>query len=445
MTSRQMRVLCTMAIVVSVGIISAALIGGLTSGAAAEPDTPVTYPKGSSATRTSGLGFDTCTAPSLEKLRAWQKSPFTTVNVYFGGINRSCRQPELTKAWVRRATSMGWDLLPTYVGRQPRCVLGSKMYTFSKAKARSWGRSNARDAIKKAKAIGLRPGSALYADIEHYDRSKRNCRIAVRRYVSAWTKTLHANGYLAGVYVHNASGLRDLSARYNSSRYARPDAVWMAKWDRERSLRGWPHTTNQQWSNHQRVKQYRGEHKGRWGGVTLRIDSNSLDAPVATVTRRYRVTSSTRLNARKGPTTSSSVVRQYNPGSTVSVVCQARGQKIGSTRVWNRLANGSWVTDRHLSTPSRSGFSSALPRCAYPGQVTSDIPLNVRRGPGTSYSLTGDPLPPGSLAWVACQRRGEDIFGTRVWNKLSGGGWVSDYYVSSRTKSGWSAPIPRCR
>lgn len=429
--------------VIMAGVISAALVGGLVSSATAEPATPVSYPKGSSATRTTGLGFDTCTAPSLATLRAWKSSPFSTVNVYFGGINRSCRQPELSKGWVRRATSMGWDLLPTYVGRQPRCVIGTKMHTFSKAKARSWGRSDARNAVKKAKAIGLLPGSALYADIENYKRSK-NCRIAVRRYVSAWTTTLHANGYLAGVYVNHGSGLRDLSARYGSSYYARPDAIWMAKWDRDRSLRGWPHTSNDQWSVHQRAKQYRGPHNGRWGGVRLHIDSNSLDAPVATVARRYRVTSSTPLNARRGPSTSTAVVRQYRPGARVSVVCQARGQKIGPSRVWNRLANGAWVTDRYLSTPS-PGFSRAIPRCSYPGQVTSDIPLNVRSGPGTSYIRSGDPLPPGSLAWIACQRRGSDVFGTRVWNKLAGGGWVSDYYVSTRSRRGWSAPIPRCR
>lgn len=428
-----------------VAIVAFTLLLGISMPAMAEPDTPVKYPKGSSASRANGEGFDTCTAPSLNTLRAWRKSDYRTVNIYFGGINRSCRQPNLTTSWVRRATSMGWNLLPTYVGRQPRCVIGADTYTFSKSNARSWGRTAAANAVTKAKALGLLPGSALYADIEHYDRSSKNCRIAVRRYVSAWTKKLHANGYLAGAYVHHRSGLRDLSARYNSTVYARPDAIWLAKWDRKRSLRGWPRTPDNRWSVHQRAKQYRGDHRATWGGASLRIDSNRIDAPTATVARRYRVTSSVSLNGRSGPTTSYSVVRRYAPGSTLRVVCQGRGQQVGSTSVWDRLANGTWVSDRYVSTPSSTGFSRALPQCTYPGQVTSRTPLNVRKGPGTSYALSGNPLPRGALAWVTCQKKGSTVFGNRVWNRLADGRWVSDYYVATRSSSGWSAPIPRCR
>jgi uncharacterized protein YraI len=420
------------------------VVSGLASAANAEPETPVKYPQGASATRAGGLGFDTCTAPSLDTLRAWRSSSFTTVNVYFGGINRSCKQPQLSASWVREATAMGWDLLPTYVGRQPTCVIGPPMHTFSQSDAASFGRSNAKDAIKHAKNLGILPGSALYADIEHYDRSKKGCRASVRRYISEWTKTLHANGYLSGVYVHHASGLRDLSDSYASSKYARPDAIWMAKWDRDTSLTGWPRTPNSRWAGSQRAKQFRGEHKATYGGATLNIDSNSLDAPVATVARSYRVTSSTPLNAREGPATSYSAVRNHAPGSTLSVICQGHGQKIGSTSVWNRLSNGTWVSDYHVSTPSSTGFSKALPRCAYPGQVNSGIPLNARTGPGTSHALSGNPLPNGSLAWIMCQKKGSTVDSTSVWNRLTDGRWVSDRYVSTRSGSSWSAPIPRC-
>jgi hypothetical protein len=50
-------------------------------------------------------------------------------------------------------------------------------------------------------------------------------RTAVHRYVSAWTTTLHEAGYLAGVYFQQDSGLRDLSAVYDSTTYARADAL----------------------------------------------------------------------------------------------------------------------------------------------------------------------------------------------------------------------------
>ena len=65
--------------------------------ARADPATPGTYPAASSATRVQGRFFDTCTAPSLAALAAWRgTSPYTGVNIYFGGRNRGCAQPNLT-------------------------------------------------------------------------------------------------------------------------------------------------------------------------------------------------------------------------------------------------------------------------------------------------------------------------------------------------------------
>jgi uncharacterized protein YraI len=245
------------------------------------------------------------------------------------------------------------------------------------------------------------------------------------------------------VYVHQSSGLRDLSATYNSTTYARPDAVWVARWDGSRSLTGWPTAPDAQWSTWQRVKQYRGDHNETWGGVTINIDSDSLRAPVATIARRYKVTSSTSLNARTGPSAAYPVIRSHAAGSTLSVVCQARGQKVGTSSVWNRLSNGTWVSDYYVSTPSSTGFTSALPRCTYPGQVTAST-LNARTGPGTSYPTSGSPLPRGSLAYVLCQKSGTKVGTSSVWNLLPDGRWVSDYYVSNRSNTGWSTPVPRC-
>lgn len=73
------------------------------SAAEGDPATPATYPAASSATRTSGRFLDTCTAPALTALAAWRgTSPYTGVNIYFGGRNRGCAQPNLTASWVRR-------------------------------------------------------------------------------------------------------------------------------------------------------------------------------------------------------------------------------------------------------------------------------------------------------------------------------------------------------
>jgi uncharacterized protein YraI len=413
--------------------------------AAADPATPATYPAASSATRVQGRFFDTCAAPSLTALSAWRgTSPYTGVNIYFGGRNRGCAQPNLTAAWVRSAAAAGWSLVPTYFGDQPFCAYGSKPYRYTASGAAARGGADGTDAVTRARALGLLPGSALYADVEHYDRTNTSCVAAVRAYVSEWTRALHRSGYLAGVYVHQDSGLRDLAGSYLSASLARPDAVWMARWDGVATVTGWPTAANTLWAEWQRAKQYRGDHVETWGGVSMAIDSDIIKGPVATVAKAFRVTSTTALNVRSAPTTTASVTGQLPAGSTVSVICQARGQLVGSTAVWDRISTGGYVSDRYVSTPSSTTFSAVLPRCSSPGQITISTPVNTRSGPGTTYTNLNQPLQGGALAYVACQKSGTLVGTTRVWNQLVDGRWVSDYYVSNRSNTTYSAPVPRC-
>jgi uncharacterized protein YraI len=427
-------------------MITALVLGVVVADVArADPATPVTYPAASSATRVQGRFFDTCTAPSLAALVAWRgTSPYLGVNIYFGGRNRGCAQPNLTATWVRGAATAGWSLIPTYFGDQPFCAFGSKPYRYAAAEAAARGSADGTDAVTRARSLGLLAGSALYADVEHYDRTSSSCVAAVRTYVSEWTRALHRNGYLAGVYVHQDSGLRDLAGSYFSTSLARPDAVWMARWDGLATLSGWPTAGDSLWAEWQRAKQYRGDHVETWGGVSLNIDSDTIKGPVATVVKSYRVTSTSTLNVRSGPSTTASIVGQLQPGSTVAVVCQARGQQVGTTSVWDRISTGGYVSDYYISTPSTTGFSGTLPRCGYPGQITSTSSVNTRSGPGTSYANLNRPLYGGALAYVACQKAGSLVGTTSVWNQLVDGRWVSDYYVSNRSNTTYSTPVPRC-
>lgn len=424
--------------------VSALAIGVLGPPVQADPATPGSYPAAASATRLSGRFFDTCTAPSLAALAAWKgTSPYAGVNIYFGGRNRGCAQPNLTASWVRSATAAGWYLVPTYFGDQPFCVFGSKPYRYNASGAAARGAADGADAVAQARALGLLPGSALYADVEHYDRAAAGCTTAVPTYVSEWTRALHRAGYLAGIYAHQESGIRDLAASYYSTTLARPDAVWMARWDNVANLTNWPTAGNALWAEWQRAKQYQGDHNETWGGVTMNIDSDVIRGPVATVLRSYRVTSSGTLNVRSGPSSAYPVVGTVAAGSTISVICQARGQLVGTTSVWDRISTGGFVSDRYVSTPSSTTWSPPLQRCSYPGQVTLSTPVNTRSGPGTSYAVNGS-LQGGALAYVACQRAGTKVGTTSVWNQLADGRWVSDYYVSNASNTTYSAPVPRC-
>ena len=411
--------------------------------AAAEPATTVTYSATATATRLNGYAFDACAAPPLTTMQTWTSSPYDGVGVYVGGVNRSCSQPNLTSSWVTAVSLQGWRIIPIYVGHQAPCTARPNAIEFTTTTAALLGAADAADAVLQAQALGMLPGSAIYGDMEHYySASDVACRTAVLGYVSAWTRELHRLGYLSGMYANLTSGAKHLSEAYISPAYARPDALWIARWDANSTLTGWAGIPNAQWPNHQRGKQYRGDHDETYGGVKINIDSDRFDAPVATVSYPYQVTSAVDLNGRSGPTTSAALVASYAPGAPVPVVCQTAGRKVGTTFVWNKLADGNYVTDNYISTPSKTTYSAPLPRCTYPFQVTVPT-LNRRTGPGPRYSISGT-LSNGALGWVTCQRSGSKVGTTSVWDKLDDGTYVTDFYLATPSKTTYSPPLPRC-
>lgn len=420
--------------------------------AEAEPATTVRYPSDATSTRLTGKAFDTCNAPTASAMQAWTASPYDGVGIYIGGVNRFCKeQPNLTASWVSKVSKMGWRLIPIYLGRQAPCTdrMPPNDLRITPSEAEAQGDWAARDAIAKANAIHLRPGSAFYYDMESYDQTDSSCRGAVLRFLSGWTKQLHAQGYVSGVYANLNRGAKHLSDAYQSTVYARPDALWIARYDGNSSLKDWKLVNgtsipNSHWSSGQRGKQYQGSHNETHGGVTINVDSNQFDAPVATTTYSYTIT--TRVNSvvsRRGPAYKYSVVDSYPPGSTVFVRCQITGQKVQETSVWDKLNDGSYITDAYVSTPSNTTFSAPLPRCLLPYQITASGTASKRTGPGNEYAYAGA-LQSGALARVQCQKTGSQFGTTRVWNKLDDGTWVTDHYVATHSSTGFSSPIPRC-
>lgn len=409
--------------------------------AMADPVTTVNYPAWASATMYTGQAFDTCTAPPATTMQAWLASPFRAVGIYVGGQNRTCSQPELTSSWVRGVTDLGWRLIPIYKGLQPPCGGKPTDAKIDPAHAAAQGTRAADDASAQVKALGMFKGGAIWYDMEQYTLGQAACRTAVLTFLSAWTRELHHLGYVAGVYENLNLGAGDLAAVYDSSSYARPDALWIARYDGNPALTGWTGIADSLWAVHQRAKQYQADFTATYGGATLTIDADSFDAPVATTAFSYQATALVR--ARSGPGPSYPLVKVYSSGASVAVVCQAAGAAVGSTAVWDKLNNGSYVTDYYISTPSKTGYSPPITRCQYPYQVTPPGGANERSGPGVSYQVTGV-LPAGALAWLVCQQAGSSVGGTRVWDDIDSRHWVSDHLVATPGKPGYSKPAPRC-
>lgn len=229
-----------------------------------------------SGTVFTGLGFDACTAPSAAAMRAWlRSSPYRAIGVYIGGRNRACSQPNLTASWVAEQTAAGWHLIPTYVGLQAPTSSCTSCARLNPSLAASQGAAEALDAVNDAAAIGIGPGSPIYNDMESYTQttSATNATLA---YLEGWTKKLHQLGYESGVYSSSGSGIEDLVGRIGTL-YTQPDHIWIANWNGRQDTYD-PVVPANAWVNHQRIHQYRGGHNETWGGVTINIDNNYVDA-----------------------------------------------------------------------------------------------------------------------------------------------------------------------
>jgi hypothetical protein len=400
----------------------------LASDEAGAPTDGPNYPVGASATAFRGLAFDTCSAPSRNAMQAWRTSPYQAVGVYISGRNRACTQPELSASWVTDVSAMGWKLLPISIGLQAPCRDNKKKTPMKVKTAAASGTAEAAAAVLAAKNLGLLPGTPIYADIEPYNSERARCVRAVAVYLSAWTRELHRLGYVSGMYGTLGSGMTDAAKRYASTAFARPDAVWFARWDRSPSLKGWANISDNRWARSQRVKQYRGDHRETYGGVRMLVDSNSVDAPVATVARTYPVTSAATLNFRKAPRTTAEQAGSAEPGTDVAVVCQVTGTEVEGSTTWNKLVDGSYVSDAYVA----AGARKPVPACSYPVQILTAGGAVARSSPATSASVAGK-IPLGSLAWLTCQPP------QTAWVRLDNGS-----YVPRSALARWNATLPDC-
>ena len=239
-----------------------------------------------------GQGFDRCEIPTLSQMQTWADgSPYRSVNLYFGGSNRACDNNALISSYLFLLHQQGWKFFPTWVGPQAPCTGYRSRMSSDVTTAYQQGVEQANLAVERLAALGLtgpsKTGSVVYYDIEHYGTNE-TCRDAVNAFMNGWVSQIHARGNLAGVYGSTLceTGLSDF---LNITHV--PDVIWPARWYHslgsgyyDPAANVWnlgsciPNTA---WPNHQRIRQYEGDHYETWGGLTLDIDSNVLDGVVA--------------------------------------------------------------------------------------------------------------------------------------------------------------------
>jgi len=225
-------------------------------------------------------GFDTCGAPSLQTMKAW-RARYAVAAIYIGGQEMGCGYGNLSKTWVQSAEAMGWSLMPTFVGLQAPC--NSFSDEINPSQAAQQGQQAAIQAVSDAASFGLGPGSPIYFDMEAYNEKKSSCVTAVLTFLGAWDRQVQASGYVSGVYSSAGSGVINLqnTSSVGGHPLVRPQAIWFALWDNAVNLTGSPYMTPAVWSASARAKQYAGPRVVTVGGISMNIDSDLVNSPVA--------------------------------------------------------------------------------------------------------------------------------------------------------------------
>ncbi|MGI5350190.1 DUF1906 domain-containing protein [Streptomyces sp. CA-250714] len=234
-----------------------------------------------------GNAFDTCQAPSAATMRAWRgSSPFGAAGVYIGGRGRACaKQKHLSPGWVRTVARQGWKLLPVYVGSQSPCVIAKnkRKVRMSSRAPYGQGKREGLDAVRQAQQLGMGRSSAVYLDMEAYRYKRKSCADTTLRFIQGWNSAVRAQGYVAGYYSSANYGIAHLERARAAGARGLPTAVWFARWHTRPSVHGERNLHPRAWQPHRRIHQHTGNVRRTYGGHTVHIDQNLVDAPVAVV------------------------------------------------------------------------------------------------------------------------------------------------------------------
>jgi hypothetical protein len=141
---------------------------------------------------------------------------------------------------------------------------------------RQQGRDQANLVYSKLVDLGIDTvDTPVIYDFEPWNTGSSSCIAAVRAFVGGFVAQMHVPpAQKAGFYGSTcASGIYLLTGASPV-----PDFITGAAWDGNKKVSVMPCVSSSAWVNHQRHKQYRGDHNETWNGVTVVVDSDCSTA-----------------------------------------------------------------------------------------------------------------------------------------------------------------------
>jgi surface antigen len=107
------------------------------------------------------------------------------------------------------------------------------------------------------------------------------------------------------------------------------------------------------------------------------------------------------LTVRRAPRSGARKVRELRDGARVRIVCQAQGEQVsgtfGTTRLWNKLRKGGWVSDSYVYTGKDGRVAPSCPPRQKPKPRKQHQPRDRSKGTPRSVTLRNDyPFPNAS-------------------------------------------------
>ncbi len=165
-------------------------------------------------------------------------------------------------------------------------------------------------------------------------------------------------------------------------------------------------------------------------GIAASVGSEEAGAAVT-----YQTTASPSLSARSGPGTGYGIVRSLPRGTNISIVCQVQnGTSVGGSRTWDRLSDGTWVSDYWTNTPSFNSYIPGIGDCNSSGGGGTSIP-------GASTAISWAQARTGSTAWEGwCERFVANAYGRSSAGFASAKAHWNDAVASGRAHTDRNPP-----
>lgn len=131
------------------------------------------------------------------------------------------------------------------------------------------------------------------------------------------------------------------------------------------------------------------------------------------------------------------IVQSNTPGFVNGTWRNDYSGLVTEIRDWTPGAPGGWYW-----TGWRFGNAAAPPAPSYVRYHTTGT-VNLRKGPGTNHGIVRT-VGLNTPIDVTCQAWGTDVNGNRIWDRLTGGEWVADYWTTTPSWNNLAPPYRWC-